>query len=281
MSNIAGWSLFGNLAGVGYTQGINLLLNIFFGPAINAARGVAVTVQGIVTGFVSNFQMALNPQITKTYAVNDLRRMHQLIFASSKVSFFLLLLIVLPVSIYADVILKLWLKNVPDHTVWFLRLTLCIMLVEALANPLMVSSQATGRVKIYQSVVGGTLLLIVPFSYIVLRMRGVPESVFCVHLLIAVIAQTFRIVIIGRYIHMSFGVYLKNVLLRVFLVLIVTSTLSVILSYSLPHTIISSLIAMGLIIMLTLGIIIMLGLSNHERTLVYSKVKLLVQSKFK
>lgn len=122
--------------------------------------------------------MALNPQITKTYAVNDLRRMHQLIFASSKVSFFLLLLIVLPVSIYADVILKLWLKNVPDHTVWFLRLTLCIMLVEALANPLMVSSQATGRVKIYQSVVGGTLLLIVPFSYIVLRMRGVPESVF-------------------------------------------------------------------------------------------------------
>ena len=110
MSNIAGWSLFGNLAGVGYTQGINLLLNIFFGPAINAARGVAVTVQGIVTGFVSNFQMALNPQITKTYAVNDLRRMHQLIFASSKVSFFLLLLIVLPVSIYADVILKLWLK---------------------------------------------------------------------------------------------------------------------------------------------------------------------------
>lgn len=80
---------------------------------------------------------------------------------------------------------------------------------------------------------------------------------------------------------MSFGVYLKNVLLRVFLVLIVTSTLSVILSYSLPHTIISSLIAMGLIIMLTLGIIIMLGLSNHERTLVYSKVKLLVQSKFK
>ena len=281
MSNIAGWSLFGNLAGVGYTQGINLLLNIFFGPAINAARGVAVTVQGIVTGFVSNFQMALNPQITKTYAVNDLRRMHQLIFASSKVSFFLLLLIVLPVSIYADVILKLWLKNVPDHTVWFLRLTLCIMLVEALANPLMVSSQATGRVKIYQSVVGGTLLLIVPFSYIVLRMRGGPESVFCVHLLIAVIAQTFRIVIIGRYIYMSFGVYLKNVLLRVFLVLIVTSTLSVILSYSLPHTIISSLIAMGLIIMLTLGIIIMLGLSNHERTLVYSKVKLLVQSKFK
>lgn len=182
MGNIAGWSLFGNLAGVGYTQGLNLLLNMFFGPAVNAARGVAVTVQGIVSGFVSNFQMALNPQITKSYAVNDLKRMHTLIYASSKYSYFLLFIIVLPVFIEAATILTIWFKLVPDHTVWFLRLTLCIMLVEALANPLMVSSQATGKVKKYQSVVGGTLLLIVPVAYCALRLGCNPETIFVIHL---------------------------------------------------------------------------------------------------
>ncbi len=113
MTNIAGWSLFGNIAGVFYTQGLNVLLNMFFGPVVNSARAIAVTIQGVVTGFVSNFQMALNPQITKSYAVGDLHRMHSLIFASSKYSFFLLLFIALPIMIETRTILTLWLKIVP------------------------------------------------------------------------------------------------------------------------------------------------------------------------
>lgn len=87
MTSFAGWSLVGNLSVVGYTQGINLLLNIFFGPAINAARGIAVQVQNAVYGFVRSFQTAVNPQITKSYAIGDLKSMHLLIYRSSKLSF--------------------------------------------------------------------------------------------------------------------------------------------------------------------------------------------------
>ena len=105
MTNIAGWSLFGNIAGICYTQGLNFLLNIFFGPAVNAARGIAVTVQGTLSGFISNFQMALNPQITKSYAIGDYQRMYSLIFASSKYSVFMLFLIILPILIEAKNIL--------------------------------------------------------------------------------------------------------------------------------------------------------------------------------
>lgn len=281
MGNIAGWSLFGNLAGVGYTQGLNLLLNMFFGPAVNAARGVAVTVQGIVSGFVSNFQMALNPQITKSYAVNDLKRMHTLIYASSKYSYFLLFIIVLPVFIEAATILTIWLKLVPGHTVWFLRLTLCIMLVEALANPLMVSSQATGKVKKYQSVVGGTLLLIVPVAYCALRLGCNPETIFVIHLFFALIAQLFRLCIMAPLIQMSLYEYFRKVILRVALVSCTTSIPMYLIYKILPNTLLYCMLIIGLSILINVGVVIGLGLSDNERTMVYTKLRTIIQSKIK
>ena len=281
MGNIAGWSLFGNLAGVGYTQGLNLLLNMFFGPAVNAARGVAVTVQGIVSGFVSNFQMALNPQITKSYAVDDLKRMHTLIYASSKFSYFLLFIIVLPVFVESTPILTIWLKIVPDHTVWFLRLTLCIMLVEALANPLMVSSQATGKVKKYQSIVGGTLLLIVPAAYCALRLGCNPETIFVIHLIFALIAQLFRLCIMAPLIQMSLYEYFMKVVLRVILVSCTTSMLTYVIYKILPNTLLYCMLIIGLSILINVGAVISLGLSDSERTTVYAKLKTIIQSKIK
>ena len=279
MGNIAGWSLFGNLAGVGYTQGLNLLLNMFFGPAVNAARGVAVTVQGIVSGFVSNFQMALNPQITKSYAINDLERMHTLIYASSKFSYFLLFIIVLPVFIEAESILTVWLKLVPEHTVWFLRLTLCVMLVEALANPLMVSSQATGKVKKYQSVVGGTLLLIVPAAYCALRLGCSPETVFIIHLFFAFFAQLFRVCIMAPLIQMSLYDYLVKVVFRVILVTGAVSTPMFFFYKILPDTLVYSVLIIGMSVCVNGFVVCVLGISSIERVTVYDKLRNIVQSK--
>ena len=281
MGNIAVWSLFGNLAGVGYTQGLNLLLNMFFGPAVNAARGVAVAVQGIVSGFVSNFQMALNPQITKSYAVNDLERMHSLIYASSKFSYFLLFVIVLPVFIEADYILVVWLKLVPEHTIWFLRLTLCIMLVETLANPLMVSSQATGKVKIYQSVVGGTLLLIVPVAYCVLRLGCNPETVFVVHLIFALLAQLFRVCIMAPLIQMPIYEYINRVVLRVILVTCTVSALMLIIYKVLPNTLNFAILIIVLSVLVTGIVIIACGFSCNERVMVFTKLRNIVLSKIR
>lgn len=274
MTNIAGWSLFGNLAGVGYTQGLNILLNMFFGPAVNAARGVAVTVQGVVSGFVANFQMALNPQITKSYAVNDLGRMHSLIYASSKFSFYLLFMIVWPVMIEAQEILTLWLKFVPDHTVWFMRLILLIMLIEALANPMMISSQAVGKVKMYQSVVGGLLLLILPFAYIALRLGANPESVFIVHLLMAIIAQFFRIIIVGRMINMPLQEYARVVLLRIAAVFILVTIPTYTLYTFLPDGYIITLLVLLLTFLIECVVIVAVGLTSSEREMVFQKVKI-------
>lgn len=279
MTNIAGWSLFGNLAGVGYTQGLNILLNMFFGPAVNAARGVAVTVQGVVSGFVANFQMALNPQITKSYAVNDLSRMHSLIYASSKFSFYLLFMIVWPIMIEAQEILTLWLKLVPDHTVWFMRLILFIMLIEALANPMMISSQAVGKVKVYQSVVGGLLLLILPLAYIALRLGANPESVFIVHLLMATVAQFFRVLIVGRMINMPLLEYARIVLLRIAAVFILVTIPTYTLYSILPDGHLFTLLILLLTFLTECIVIVAVGLTQSERSMIFKKVKDIVNNK--
>lgn len=273
MTNIAGWSLFGNIAGVFYTQGLNVLLNMFFGPAVNAARAIAVTIQGVVTGFVSNFQMALNPQITKSYAVGDLYRMHSLIFASSKYSFFLLLLIALPIMIETQTILTVWLKIVPDHTVWFTRLILCILLIDALSNPLMISSQAVGRVKIYQSLVGGLMLLILPMAYVALKLGGNPEIVFIIHLLIAIVALISRVVIVGRMVAFSFVSYARKVLLPVGSVFLLAAGASVILFGVAPNGgILKSAIIIVLTFVFTGTAILIAGINTTERQLLWGKI---------
>ena len=281
MTNIAGWSLFGNLAGVGYTQGLNILLNMFFGPAVNAARGIAVTVQGVVSGFVSNFQMALNPQITKSYAMGDLARMHSLIHASSKYSFFLLLIIVLPIMIEAQPILTLWLKIVPDHTVWFLRLILCIMLIDTLANPLMVSSQATGNVKVYQIVVGGVLLLIIPIAYVCLQFGCGPEITFVVHFCLAIVAQFFRVVLISKQIDMPLINYVKKVIIPVSIVGFSSVLLSSAVYKSLEPTILNVLVVICSTLVITFSSVLLGGLSLSERTMIKEKINSLILTKIK
>lgn len=145
--SFAVWTMNGNLAVIGYTQGINVLLNMFFGPVVNAARGIAVQVQTVVQNFCNNFQMALNPQLTKSYAQKDLAHMQQLLKVSSKFSFFLLYIISLPLMLEAPLVLKWWLGIVPEHTINFLRLILCSSMLVALSNPLVVSVHATGKIK--------------------------------------------------------------------------------------------------------------------------------------
>lgn len=281
MTDIAGWSLMGNIAGIFCTQGINVLLNMFFGPAVNAARGIATTVQGVVSGFVNNFQLALNPQITKSYAGGDLERMHTLIFASSKFSFFLLLVLVLPLMMETEYILSVWLHLVPDHAVWFVRLILGIMLIESLANSMMIASQAVGKVKLYQCVVGGILLLVLPISYLILKAGFNPEAVFIVYMGIALLAQLFRVIIVGQLIKLSIVCYLKKVFIPIIFVFIS----SIILSLSIYTFIDSKLTFLNcfIVVMFTtlvsLGSIIFLGLSRTERTYAVKSVKSLIQRK--
>lgn len=209
----AGWTMNGDLAVIGYTQGLNILLNIFFGPAVNAARGIAVQVQGVCQQFCSNFQMALNPQLTKSYAQGNLDYMHSLLVKSSKFSFYILFFIVLPLVFKTEFVLKLWLGIVPEHTATFLRLILIVGLLYTLSNPIIVSVHATGKLKKFQLIEGTMLLTIVPIAYILLKFFGIrPEYVFVVHIAVELCTQYARMRIVLPMINMKLGDYVRSVL---------------------------------------------------------------------
>lgn len=270
--SFAGWNLWGYLASILYTQGLNILLNVFFGPVVNAARGLANQVDGAIRLFASNFQMAINPQIVKTYAAKDLESMHKLVFRSSKFSFFLLLALSLPVMIEAPVILRLWLSTVPDWTASFLRLMLVVVIVDSVANPLMTSAAATGRIKLYQSLLGGIQLLIVPVAYVVLRMGGEPNSVFMVHICICLIAFAVRLFIVRGMVGLSIKKYLMEVCVKSGVVTVVATVLPLTLYFSMNNSLLSAIV----VVFVSLGSVAVsayaIGLTKSERVFVSDKI---------
>lgn len=280
MSSFAGWGLFGQLASMGATQGVNILLNVFFGPVVNAARGVAVQVQAAVTQFSINFQTAINPQITKNYANSNFEDMHELMYRSSKMSFFLLYALALPIIIEAPFILNLWLTDVPEHTVAFIRIILWITIIDAVANPLMVAASASGKIKKYQSVIGGLLLSIVPIAYLVLKLGGNPTSAFLVHLLICIIAFISRIYIVVPLTHISPIIFFKKVIMRCIAVGIISLVIPIILYFSVADCTINNIAIIIFSILSVCVVSYYLGLDRREQvylnnTIVKLKKKIL------
>lgn len=211
----SGWNLFGALAGVVNNQGLNILLNIFFGPVVNAARGIAFQINGAISQFVQNFMTASRPQITKYYATEELDSMHKLVFRTSKFSYFLLFVIAMPVLLETNTVLSLWLRDVPQYVSLFTQLTIATALIETLSFALMAAAQATGKIKKYQAVVGSVMMLNLPVSYIFLKSGYAPESVFYVSIANACICLLLRLLFLRKMIALSFGCFIKEVLLPV------------------------------------------------------------------
>ena len=241
------------------------MLNVFFGPVVNAARGIAVQVQGAVQQFVGSFQMALNPQITKTYATGNLEQMHSLMFRSARFSFLLLLIISMPVLFETKFLLTLWLKTVPQDAVIFTQIMICISLIYTIANPCVIANQATGKVKVYQTVVGGTLLLIVPISYIVLKLGAPAYSVFIVHFVIESIAQFARMYMLRKLIDLPVRSYLTNIYIPVVSVVAVSVVAPLFVQIQLTEST-SRFIIVSLTCVFSTGITAyFVGLTRHER----------------
>ena len=272
MGKFMGWNIWGNLAGTLFGTGLNLLLNLFFGPAVNAARAVAVQVETAIANFSTNFLMAVNPQITKLYAQNDLEDMHKLIFRASKFTFFLMLTLSLPILMETPTILTVWLKIVPDYTVILLRLLLCIVTIDAVARPLMTAAAATGDVKLYQSLIGGILLSIVPIAYVVLKLGGSPESVYIVHLVICIIAFLTRLWVIKPMIKLSMRMYFNKVVIPCVCVMTASALLSMLVKGMLPVGVLSTITVCLTSIFLVLLLTYAIGLSQSERVFVKNKI---------
>jgi len=274
MISFSVWSLFGNLASVFSGQGVNVVLNMFYGPAVNAARGVASQVQSAICGFSGSFQMAMNPQITKNYANDNLEEMHSLIFASSKYSFYLLFIMALPVILEADTILGVWLVEVPSHTVNFLRIVLFSAAINAMAGPFTISAQANGNIKCYQATVGGILLLSLPLAYIGLKIFDVPEVVYWVDLIIVLTAQIVRVFFMRWMVKMSVWQYLYKVILPIVVVIPVSAVLPVALYMLLPKgTLISFLSVCAISVVSVLTTVFAIGINKGERMKLINFVK--------
>ena len=226
MTSFAGWTVIGTFSYMGYTQGLNILLNMFFGPIVNAANGIALQVQSSALGFSSNIQKAINPQITKNYAANNQDYMMKLIYASTKFSFLLLWLIVLPLIFDADILLRIWLGNVPDYTREFIILTLFTSIICCGANPIITAIQATGNIRKYQIIEGIILISIIPITYLLLQYKRSPFIVFLVPLTIHTVAQVARCILLKQQIHYSMEDYFKRNIIPMILQIAVSFTIA-------------------------------------------------------
>lgn len=234
----AGSDIIGNLAVLAQGQGLNILLNMFFGPAVNAARGVAYQVQGAVTQFSGNFMTAVKPQIIKQYAAGKINEMMRLVVHSSCFSYYLMLLLVMPICLEADYILTLWLGEYPDYTVSFLRLVLVLCMIQTLKTPRTTVFHATGKILLPNIVVGTILCLAFPMAYVVLKMGYDPNSVFWTAIASMLLSEVASIIIMKSRINCSVRSYVFNVHVRC---LIVTG-----LSLAIPLTVHNHISIQGL-----------------------------------
>lgn len=230
MFSFAGWNLIGSSADVFKSVGLNLLLNATFGTLVSAARGIANKVYNTIAQLNVNFFTAVRPQIYKSYAASEMDDMRKLICQSTRFSFFLLLLLALPILLETDFILPIWLRgrNVPDQAVILTQLMVIDGLLNCFTSPLAASVQATGNIRNYQLVIGGTLLLILPLSYVGVTYLGLaPASVFIISIIVTVISQFERIWFVRKQIKLDIWYYLRTVILPILLVTAICSTLSI------------------------------------------------------
>lgn len=263
--HFSGWNLFGALAGIFNNQGINILLNVFFGPIVNAARAIAYQINNAINQFVSNFLMATRPQITKYYANGEKENMLNLVFQSSKFSYLLLFLLSMPILLETRFLLTLWLKEIPEYVVVFTRLIITTSLIDSLSFSLMSAAQATGEIRNYQATVGGVMLLNLPVSYFFLKLNYPPQSVMYIAMANAVVCLALRLILLRKMVQFPIVRYLKKVLLPLFVTSVVSCLIPLFFRYQLAENLYRVLLVGLLGAVSTLFIAFFFGISSSER----------------
>ena len=272
MFGFAGWNFIGAASAVLRDQGGNVVINLFCGPVANAARGIAFQVNNAISGFVSNFMTALNPQITKSYAAGDRDYTMTLIFQGARLSFYMLLLFSLPVLINTHYILGLWLKIVPDHAVLFVQLVLVFAMSESISHPLITAMLATGKIRNYQLVVGGLQMMNLPVSYILLRMGMFPEMVIVVAIIISQCCLAARLLMLRRMIGLSVRKYMKKVYINVLVVTVIAAIIPFLLAIELEESFLN-FVLLCLTSLICIGMTIYyVGCNKGERQFILNKM---------
>lgn len=271
--SFAGWNFFGQGACIINNQGVNIVINLFFGVAVNAARGIANTVNGYVIQFAGNFMTAINPQITKSFAAGDYDECHKLIYRGTKFSYFLMLFLALPIWLEADTILRLWLGQVPEHTVTFIRWVLVITVVNYLSSTLIVALHASGKLKRYMTWVGLVEISNFPLTYLAFWLGMPPAAAYWVFAGVYLVLMFLRLYLIKDKIYLSAREYMKAVYLRVFPVTLVAAALPGFVCLVQEDSFWRLLEVGALSVVTTPAAAYFLGLTRHEREKVTETIK--------
>ena len=274
MVSFAGWNFLGVTAGTLNTQGVNILMNVYFGVAVNAARGIAVQASAAISQFVQSFTTAVNPQITKSYAAGDMAYMHTLVCQSSKFSAYLFLLMAIPLSVETPQIFEIWLKNPPEYAVLFFRLSLLGTLMDSvLSNSLMTAIFATGDIKKYQvyvTICGG---MVFPLTWLAYLMGASPDSTYIIYFIIYCVVLYVRLHVIQQKVHLQIKEYARRVLVKFIPVAVLSYLVPISIAYLMPASFGRILITTIVSVLITCALIYSIGLTIGERNMVMSKVK--------
>ena len=272
LMSFSGWSLFGQVALVSATQGVGILLNLFYSVTVNAAMGIAMQVNKAISAFVYNFQTAFKPQITKSYAANNFEHLHELIFQTAKFSFFLLFILAVPIIFNMEILLDWWLEEVPRYAAEFSILFIIVTLIDTLGGPLWIAVFASGNIKKYQMLISCVLLSDVLFSYLFLKLGAAPPTVLLVKIFIYSIVFIVRIFYASRVCNFSSILFAKRVLLPVFFVTILSIPIPMFTNSYVTN--LKKVVAFSLLYMTTIALIVyVIGLTKNERNFVLAKIR--------
>lgn len=273
MLSFSGWNIFSSISMILNGQVVSIILNIFFGPIVNAARGISTQVNGAIGGFVQNFQIAVNPRIIQTFAANEIQAFYRLINQSAKFSFFLLLIFVVPVWINIDDILQLWLGDVPEHAADFCRIVFISSLINTFSLPLATAANATGNIKLFQLACGVFELLNIPFSYMLLKLGNLPVAVYFVQLTITISTLFVRLVVLKELVNLNIFLFLFKIVFRCLFVAILSFSTMIVTTYINTESIFELLSSITISLSLTVLFIILLGLNREEKAIAINLIK--------
>ncbi|MCQ2232235.1 MAG: hypothetical protein MJZ30_10350 [Paludibacteraceae bacterium] len=265
----SGWNVFGSFANMMREQGINLVLNLFFGPLVNAARAVAAQVNGGLQSFVYNLTTAMRPQVVQSYAQGNIDRTMRLTFSISKLSCFCLYLISLPILVDIDFVLHIWLgSNVPAHTSSFIYIIVLTSFLNNLNSAVSGVVHASGRMKLYQLTGGGCILLVIPLAYFALKMGAEPEWALLVCFFTMIIAQIVALIVLKTIVDYSIIEYVKRVLKPFFSVVILSFWIPIVISNQMQEGFFR-FVAVGVVSVITTSLLIFtIGLDTNEKGLI-------------
>lgn len=276
MFTFSAWNLLGNGSMVLRNLGIDILMNIFFGVTVNAAKGVCNQVQSAIYQFVSNFQTAVNPQLTKSIAMTDYQRSHQLVIQGSRFSFYLLSIFSIPLIIFADNVLGIWLVKTPEYTVEFIRWTFIYLQFDCISRFLINSILATGNIRTYQIIVSGAKFLALPLTYFFFICWKNPVGGIWVNIILEICCLLLRLYFNNKQVGLKYSSFLLKVVFKGWLVFGMSLGVAY---FATAYVGLNFIIGIFISVLVTLGMIYLLGLTGSEKHMIIEKISFFVNKK--